>query len=215
MLISRVFLTSHPGINVIKRIEKAALTFSISKITLEHIAYTYIFQHTTILPVQRTLKEFLPSLDQGKIATKSDQQDWHQQELWLHWQVNSDRFDIQSPSLICDPTIVNDPKRTPTIVSLSDFQGLPGKFLLIIYFAHIKSMMRYCFLPRLCTIFRFDWEDITVIRSRFFKKQSTPDWSSSAHLQWPLNPPKPWHPKKDGAPVTLKAGAPVIYSTHW
>jgi hypothetical protein len=192
MLISHVFLTSHPGINVIKRIEKAALTFPISKsIILEHIAYTYIFQHTTILPVQRTLKEFLPSLDQGKIATKRDQQ-----ELWLHWQVNSDKFDIQSPSLICDTTIVNDPKRTPTIVSLSDFQGLLEKFLWIMYFAHIKSMMRYCILPRLCTIFRFDWEDITVIRSRFFKKQSTPDWLSSAHLQWPWNPPKPWHPKK-------------------
>ncbi len=80
MLISHVFLTSHPGINVIKRIEKAALTFPISKsIILEHIAYTYIFQHTTILPVQRTLKGFLPSLDQGKIATKRDQQ-----ELWLN-----------------------------------------------------------------------------------------------------------------------------------
>ncbi len=131
MLISHVFLTSHPGINDIKRIEKAGLTFSSSKrITLEHIAYTYIFQHTTILPVQRTLKEFLPILDQGKIATKRDQEDWHQQELWLHWQVNSDRFDIQSPSFICDPTIVNDPKRTPTIVSLSEFQGLLEKILL-------------------------------------------------------------------------------------
>jgi hypothetical protein len=80
--------------------------------------------------VQRTLKEFLPILDQGKIATKRDQEDWHQQELWLHWQVNSDRFDIQSPSFICDPTIVNDPKRTPTIVSLSEFQGLLEKILL-------------------------------------------------------------------------------------
>jgi hypothetical protein len=31
---------------------------------------------------------------------------------------------IDAKSLICDPTIAKDPKRTPTTISLSDLQGL-------------------------------------------------------------------------------------------
>ncbi len=90
----------------------------------QHIAFTYLLQPTTIIPpVQRTSTKFLPSLDQ--VGTKRGQQDRHQQQLlWLHWHVKSDRFDVQLPSLICDPTIVKDSKRTPAMVSLSDMQGL-------------------------------------------------------------------------------------------
>jgi hypothetical protein len=33
--------------------------------------------------------------------------------------VNSNRIDVQFPSLICDPTIGKDPKRTPVMASLS------------------------------------------------------------------------------------------------
>jgi hypothetical protein len=43
--------------------------------------------------------------------------------------VNSNRFDVPLPSLICDPTIVKDPKRASAIVSLSDLQGLLNNFL--------------------------------------------------------------------------------------
>jgi hypothetical protein len=43
--------------------------------------------------------------------------------------VNSGRLDVALPSLICDPTIVKDPKRTSAIVSLSDLQGLLNNFL--------------------------------------------------------------------------------------
>jgi hypothetical protein len=39
----------------------------------QHTAVTYLLQPTTTIPlVQRTWKEFLPSLDQGKIATKRE-----------------------------------------------------------------------------------------------------------------------------------------------
>jgi hypothetical protein len=40
--------------------------------------------------------------------------------------VISDRFDVHLSSLICDPTIVKDPKRTPVTV---DLQGLQKNFL--------------------------------------------------------------------------------------
>jgi len=33
--------------------------------------------------------------------------------------VNSDRVDVQLPSLICNPTIAKDPKRTPATVTVS------------------------------------------------------------------------------------------------
>ncbi len=78
-----------PGINGIIRkafsfVGKAALTFSTR---ILHLPFTYILQPTTTIPsVQRTWKEFLPSLDLGKTATKREQQDWHQQgrsiDIW-------------------------------------------------------------------------------------------------------------------------------------
>ncbi len=51
---------------------------------------------------------------------KSEPPDWHQQrQLWLDPQVNSDRIDVQLPSLICDPTIVMDLKELlPKSISL-------------------------------------------------------------------------------------------------
>jgi len=76
-----------------------------------HIALTYFLQPTTTTPpVQRTWKEILPSLDEGKITTTTrENKDWYQQEVWLHWHVNSDRFDVDLPSLIYDPNIAKDP----------------------------------------------------------------------------------------------------------
>jgi hypothetical protein len=58
------------GINGIIRTDKAAPTFSIGKrISSQHIAFTYL--------------SLQPSgLDHGRITTKREQQDWHQQELW-------------------------------------------------------------------------------------------------------------------------------------
>ncbi len=77
----------------------------------QHIALTYFLQPTTTTPqVQKTWKEILHSLDQGRITTTNrEKKDWHQQEVWLHWHVNSDRFDVQLPSLIYDPNIAKDP----------------------------------------------------------------------------------------------------------
>ncbi len=39
------------------------------------------------------------------------------------------RIDVQLPSLICDPTIVKDLKKTPATVSLCDLQQLQKYFL--------------------------------------------------------------------------------------
>jgi hypothetical protein len=77
----------------------------------QHIALTYFLQPTTTAPrVQRTWKEILPSLDEGRIATTHrEKKDSHQQEVWLHWHVNSDRFDVHWPSLIYGPNIAKDP----------------------------------------------------------------------------------------------------------
>jgi hypothetical protein len=77
----------------------------------QHIALTYFLQPTTTTPqVQKTWKEILHSLDQGRITTTNrERKDWDQQEVWLHWHVNSDRFDVPLPSLIYDPNIAKDP----------------------------------------------------------------------------------------------------------
>jgi hypothetical protein len=88
--------------------------------------------------------------------------------------VNPDRIDVQLPSLICDHTIVKDPKGTPATVSLFDLQELQKNFLTNMYFDHIEAMVRrYCILHRLCPIFQFASEDIAIIGSRFFSKQNT------------------------------------------
>ncbi len=85
----------------------------------QHIASTYLLQPTTtILPAQRTWKNFCQQLHHGRITTKREQQDWHQQLMWIL------RIEVQLPSLICDPTITKDPKRTHATVSFSDLQGL-------------------------------------------------------------------------------------------
>jgi hypothetical protein len=54
--------------------------------------------------------------------------------------LNSDGFDVQLPSLIYDPIVAKDPKRTPTIVSLSYLHGLQEKLpFQIMYFDHIEE----------------------------------------------------------------------------
>jgi hypothetical protein len=44
------------------------------------------------------------------------------------------------------------------------------------YFDHIEFTMRHCILQRLCPIFWFECEDITMIRSRLFNKQTHVLW---------------------------------------
>ncbi len=82
-----------------------------SDLLQQHIALTYILQPaTTPPPVHRTWNEILHSLDQGRIATTNgERKDWHQQEVWLHRHVNSNRFDVRLPYLIYDPDIAKDP----------------------------------------------------------------------------------------------------------
>jgi hypothetical protein len=112
----------NPGTNGIIRKEKATLTFSIN---ILHLTYRAT---ATIPPVQRTWKEIFAKFSPVQDSHQERATQWHQQELWLHWHVNSNRFDVHLPSLICDPTIVNDPKRTPGTVSLSNLlQGLQKK----------------------------------------------------------------------------------------
>jgi hypothetical protein len=89
--------------------------------------------------------------------SKRAQQDWHQQELGLHWHVNSDRIDIQLPSLVCNPTIAKDPKRTPATVSLSLTSRSCRKTSYRNYVLRLERKTRlryYCILHRLCPILR-------------------------------------------------------------
>jgi hypothetical protein len=95
------------------------------------------------------LERISAKFDQARIATKRDkeEQDWHQQELWLHCHLNSDGFDVQLPSLIYDPTVAMDPKRTPATVSLSDLHGLQKKLpFQIMYFDHMDPQIKSCIL---------------------------------------------------------------------
>jgi hypothetical protein len=70
------------------------------------------------------------------------------------------------PSLIYDPTIVKDPKRTPTTVSPSDLHKLHKTSSQIIYIDDIAACIN--------CVQSFDLlqEDITIIRSRLFGKQN-------------------------------------------
>jgi hypothetical protein len=45
--------------------------------------------------------------------------------------VNSKRIDVQLPSLICDPTIAKDAKRTSSTISLFDLQGVQKNYLVV------------------------------------------------------------------------------------
>jgi len=93
----------NPGTNGIIRKEKATLTFFIN---ILHLTYRAT---TTIPPVQRTWKEIFAKFSPGQDNHQERATQWHQQELWLHWQVNSNRW-------------------TPATVSLSNLlQGLQKK----------------------------------------------------------------------------------------
>jgi hypothetical protein len=58
-----------------------------------------------------------------------------------------DRINVQLPSLICDPTIAKDPKRTPAKVSLADLEELQRKFLSnhVINGHNLVSKLSICF----------------------------------------------------------------------
>jgi hypothetical protein len=55
---------------------------------------------------------------------------------------------IVAKSLICDPTIAKDPKRTPTTISLYDLQGLLATSIQFMYFEDLEATMRYCILHK-------------------------------------------------------------------
>ncbi|CAK9211872.1 unnamed protein product [Sphagnum jensenii] len=89
------------------------MTFSISILHLITFSSLLLLSHQC-----KDAKELLP--------TFRPQQNSNQERtarLTSTRQVNSDRIDAQLPSLIRDPTILKDPKRTPATVSLSDLQG--------------------------------------------------------------------------------------------
>jgi len=71
--------------------------------------------------------------------------------------VNSDRIDIQLPSLVCNPPIAKDPKRTPATVSLSLTSRSCRKTSYRNYVLRLERKTRlkyYCILHRLCPILR-------------------------------------------------------------
>jgi hypothetical protein len=104
-----------PSINVIIRTEKATLTFSIN------ILHLLNFSH---LGCERTSANIL---DHSRIATKKERAT----RLTSTRHVNSKRIDVRLPSLICDPTIVKDAKRTPSTISLFDLQGVQKNYLVV------------------------------------------------------------------------------------
>ncbi len=66
--------------------------------------------------------------------------------------MNSDRIDIQLPSLVCNPTIAKDPKRTPATVSLSLTSRSCRKTSFRNYVLRLERKWCYCILHRLCPI---------------------------------------------------------------
>ncbi len=111
--------------------KKATLNFSMSKRILSYHMHILTFSSLPVLSNQckGSKMNFCQCLHHGKITIPRKQQAWHQHELWLRWHVNSDRVDVQLPSLICNSTIVKDPKRTPATVTVSpsDLHELQNK----------------------------------------------------------------------------------------
>jgi len=93
---------------------------SISILHLLTLSSILKYYHTSAKDLKRISAKFRP----GRITTDRQQHGLHQEELWLHWHVNSGRIDVQVPFLVCDLTIAKDPKRTPATISLSDLQVL-------------------------------------------------------------------------------------------
>jgi hypothetical protein len=114
------------------RIEKTTMTFSISeRILSQHVVFTYVLQHSsTVQPVQRISKGFLQKYrpwqdsNQARATASTPTRAMAPSTSELSY-----RTDVQLPSLICDPTIVKDLKKTPATVSLCDLQQLQKYFL--------------------------------------------------------------------------------------
>lgn len=62
-------------------------------------------------------------------------------------------FEVQLPSLIYDPTIVEDPIKTPTIVFFLDTNKIPS----IVSFYHLKELPK-----NFCQIMYFDFIYVMV-----------------------------------------------------
>jgi len=120
-----------PGIDAVMRIEKTTMTSISERILSQHIVFTYLLQHSsTVQPVQRISKGFLQKYrpwqdsNQARATTSTSTRAMAPSTSKLSY-----RTDVQLPSLICDPTIVKDLKKTPATVSLCDLQQLQKYFL--------------------------------------------------------------------------------------
>ncbi len=71
---------------------------------------------------------------------------------------------IDVKSLICDPTIAKDPKKTPTTISLSDLQGLLQLPFNSCTFEDLEATMRYCILHKVWPIFHFRWYKVNILQ---------------------------------------------------
>jgi len=119
--ISDVFSTSwHQWYHKDKNSHTHGPSPSISILHLITLSNILKYYHTSA----KDLRKFSTKFRIGRIAIDRQQQDLHQEELWLHWHVNSARYYVQFPFLVCDPTIAKDPKRILATISLSDLQAL-------------------------------------------------------------------------------------------
>ncbi len=86
-----------PGINVIIRTDWLYWPSPSVREFCHSILHLLAFSSLLLLSHQckRSLKNFCKSLDHGRIASKREQQDWHQPALWqLHWHVKCGRIDV-------------------------------------------------------------------------------------------------------------------------
>jgi hypothetical protein len=105
--------------NSIIRTKRAALMFSISKLNLSTFSCLLLLSHQCIERPKRISAKFRTRQDSNQeISTTIRVMALLTCEL-------SNAINVKS--LICDPTIAKDPKRTPTPISLSDLQGLLQK----------------------------------------------------------------------------------------
>jgi hypothetical protein len=102
-----------PGINGSIRTEKAALP-SPSAYCIYLPSPAHYYYPTTAKDLKRFSAKFRPGQDSNQERARRLTPTRAMPLL----KFDSDRFDVHLPSLICDPTIVKDPKGTPTTVCL-------------------------------------------------------------------------------------------------
>jgi hypothetical protein len=105
-------------------------------------------------------KDFCKSIDHGRIAIKREQQHQHQQELWLHWHVNSLTGLMFSYLLwsVIPPLWSIYKKLPPQFLSVTSSNCRNTSYQ-IMRSDPMETTTKYCILHRLCLMFPFASEE--------------------------------------------------------